>query len=142
MFQGTHGNQMFSFSQPYIMGGLGDARDATSAAILDMWTPEKQTDVPTYGNQNEIKSSRYVYDASYIKLKNISLTYAVPASLLSRIHARSLDVYISAQNIWTITNFPGYDPEVTNATNAITQGLETGTVPNPKTYTIGVRLGL
>lgn len=142
MFQGTHGNQMFSFSQPYIMGGLGDARDATSATILDMWTPEKQTDVPTYGNQNEIKSSRYVYDASYIKLKNISLTYAIPASLLSRIHARSLDVYISAQNIWTITNFPGYDPEVTNATNAITQGLETGTVPNPKTYTIGVRLGL
>ncbi|SEW49725.1 SusC/RagA family TonB-linked outer membrane protein [Chitinophaga arvensicola] len=142
MFQGTHGNQIYSFSQAYTMGGLGDARDATNSKILEMWTPEKQTDVPTYGNQNEIKSSRYVYDASYIKLKNISLTYTIPTSLLSRIHARSLDVYISAQNIWTITNFPGYDPEVTNATNAITQGLETGTIPNPKTYTIGLRLGL
>ncbi|MEV4887337.1 TonB-dependent receptor [Chitinophaga ginsengisegetis] len=142
MFQGTHGNQMYSFTQAYTMGGLGDARDATNAQLLDMWTPEKQTDVPTYGNQNEIKSSRYVYDASYIKLKNISLTYTIPESLLGRIHARSLDVYISAQNIWTITNYPGYDPEVTNATNAITQGLETGTIPNPKTYTIGLRLGL
>lgn len=142
MFQGTHGNQMFSFSQAYTMGGLGDARDATNARILDMWTPDKETDVPVYGNQNEIKSSRYVYDASYIKLKNISLTYSIPQTLLRRIRARSLDVYISGQNIWTITNFPGYDPEVTNATNAITQGLETGTIPNPKSYTVGVRLGL
>jgi TonB-linked SusC/RagA family outer membrane protein len=142
MFQGTHGNQLYSFSQAYTMGGLGDARDATNALLLDMWTPEKQTNVPAYGNQNEIKSSRYVYDASYIKLKNISLTYTIPETLLSRIHARSLDIYISAQNIWTITNYPGYDPEVTNATNAITQGLETGTIPNPKTYTVGLRLGL
>ncbi|MGO4293619.1 SusC/RagA family TonB-linked outer membrane protein [Chitinophaga sp. RAB17] len=142
MFQGTHGNQMYSFSQAFIMGGLGDSRDATSSKILDMWTPDKQTDVPVYGNPNEIRSSRYVYDASYIKLKNISLTYGVPENLLSRIHVRSLDVYISAQNIWTITNFPGYDPEVTNATNAITQGLEAGTIPNPKTYTVGLRLGL
>ena len=62
--------------------------------------------------------------------------------ILSRIHGNSLDIYVSAQNIWTITNYPGYDPEVTNATNAITQGLETGTIPNPKTYTVGLRLGL
>jgi TonB-linked SusC/RagA family outer membrane protein len=143
MFQGTHGNKMYSFSQAYTMGGLGDARDATSAQMLNIWTPGNQTDVPAYGNQNEIKSSRYVYDASYIKLKNISLTYTIPETLLSKIHVRSLDVYISAQNIWTITNnYPGYDPEVTNATNAITQGLETGTIPNPKTYTVGLRLGL
>ena len=50
-------------------------------------------------------------------------------------------MYVSGQNIFCITHYPGYDPEVSNQTNAITQGLETGIIPNPKTYTIGVRLG-
>jgi TonB-linked SusC/RagA family outer membrane protein len=142
MFQGTQGNQIYSFTTPYTLGGLGDARHATSTEVLNMWTPEKQTEVPTYTSKSYLTSSRWVYDASYIKLKNISLTYAFPESLLSRIKVRSFDIYVSAQNLFTITNYPGYDPEVTNATNGITQGLETGTIPNPKTYTIGLRLGL
>lgn len=142
MFQGTHGNQIYSFTTPYTLGGLGDARHATSTEVLHMWTPENQTNVPAYTSNSFLTSSRWVYDASYIKLKNISLTYTFPERILSRIHVNSLDIYVSAQNIWTITNYPGYDPEVTNATNAITQGLETGTIPNPKTYTVGLRLGL
>ena len=143
MFQGTHGNQIYSFTTPYTLGGLGDARHATSTDILNMWTPDHETDVPAYSSKNNfLTSSRWVYDASYIKLKNISLTYTFPESLLNRVKVHSLDIYVSAQNIWTITDYPGYDPEVTNATNAITQGLETGTIPNPKTYTIGLRLGL
>ncbi|CAL1517984.1 TonB-dependent receptor [Chitinophaga sp. MM2321] len=142
MFQGTHGNQIYSFTTPYTLGGLGDARHATSTDVLKMWTPENQTDVPVYYSTNFLTSSRWVYDASYIKLKNISLTYTFPENLLGRARIHSLDIYVSAQNIWTITDYPGYDPEVTNATNAITQGLETGTIPNPKTYTVGLRLGL
>ncbi|MDQ0108781.1 TonB-linked SusC/RagA family outer membrane protein [Chitinophaga terrae (ex Kim and Jung 2007)] len=142
LFQGSHGNQIMSATFPYTIGNLGDARDATSHLVDNMWSPEKETDVPTYTSKNDLNTSRWVYDASFIKLKNIGLTYTFPESLLSRVKFRSLDIFVSAQNIWTITNYPGYDPEVTNSTNAITQGLETGVIPNPKTYTIGLRLGL
>ncbi|HEY0175908.1 MAG TPA: SusC/RagA family TonB-linked outer membrane protein, partial [Pedobacter sp.] len=143
MFQGTHGNSIYSGSIPYTLGGLGDARNATSTAILNVWTPTNQTDIPAFSNtnQNFINSSRYVYDASYIKMKNVSLSYNLPATMLSKTRLRKLEVYVSAQNVFTITNYPGYDPEVSNATNALTQGLETGVIPNPKTYTIGFRAG-
>jgi TonB-linked SusC/RagA family outer membrane protein len=144
LFQGTHGSQIYSGTLPYTMGGQGDARNATNREILNVWTPEHETDIPTFSptSQNYINSSRYVYDGSYVKLKNVALTYTMPERLLSRAKIKSLQVYISAQNIWTITNYPGYDPEVSNSTNGITQGLETGVIPNPKTYTVGFRLGL
>ncbi len=146
MFQGTHGNQIYSGTFPYTFGGQGDARNATNADILNVWTPEHETDIPTFdpSSNNSIHSSRWVYDASYIKLKNLSLAYRLPQSLLSKAKISSLEVYVSGQNLFCITNYPGYDPEVTNANYgaypALAEGLETGVIPNPRTYTIGLRV--
>jgi hypothetical protein len=61
--------------------------------------------------------------------------------MLSKSKLRKLELYVSAQNVFTITNYPGYDPEVSNASNALTQVLETGVIPNARTYTIGFRAG-
>ena len=144
MFQGTHGNQIFSGTIPYTLGGLGDARNATSKTALNIWTPANQTDVPTFSStsQNFINSSRFVYNASYIKLKNLALNYSIPTGVLEHIKIKKLEVYVSGQNLFTITKYPGYDPEVSNATNALTAGLETGVIPNPRTYTMGLRATL
>src|SRR5450432_1318343 len=145
MFQGTHGNQIYSGSFPYMYGGLGDARNATSNDALGTWTAAKETDFPTISKTgfNPLNSSRYVYDASYIKLKNLSLAYNLPAKLISQWKIHGIQVYVSGQNLFCITSYPGYDPEVTNANftaaPAITQGLETGVIPNPRTYTFGLR---
>ncbi|QDK79045.1 TonB-dependent receptor [Spirosoma sp. KCTC 42546] len=144
MFQGTHGNQIYSQTLAYLWGGLGDQRNATTTEALNIWTAQNQTDNPAFSNtsKNFNNSSRYVYDGSYTKLKNLSLTYRVPDNLLNKAKIRNLEVYVSGQNLFMITKYPGYDPEVSNGTNAITQGLEMGVIPNPKTYTIGLRLGL
>ncbi|SFB90288.1 TonB-dependent receptor [Spirosoma endophyticum] len=144
MFQGTHGNQIYSQTLAYLWGGLGDQRNATTTEALNIWTASNQTDNPAFSNtsKNFNNSSRYVYDGSYTKLKNLSLAYRIPETLLSKAKIRSLEVYVSGQNLFTITKYPGYDPEVSNGTNAITQGLEMGVIPNPKTYTVGFRLGL
>jgi hypothetical protein len=82
-----------------------------------------------------------VYSANFVKLKNVSLTYSVPQNVLGRARIRSLDVYVSGQNLFTASSYPGFDPELTNATNALLQGVEMAVVPNPRTYTIGCRLG-
>lgn len=142
LFYGTHGNQIFSGTLPYTYGGLGDARNATNVGILNVWTPEHETNVPTFSStsNNYINSSRWVYDGSFIKLKNISLSYHFPQAWYNR-WAKNLEVYVSSQNVFTITKYPGYDPEISNMTNGITQGLETGVIPNPRSYTFGLRAG-
>ncbi|MFD2936714.1 TonB-dependent receptor [Spirosoma flavum] len=144
MFQGTHGNQIYSQTLAYLWGGLGDQRNATTTEALNIWTPSNQTDNPAFSNtsKNFNNSSRYVYDGSYTKLKNLSVSYHIPDKLLNKVKIRNLEVYVSGQNLFTITKYPGYDPEVSNGTNAITQGLEMGVIPNPRTYTLGFRLGL
>jgi hypothetical protein len=145
MFQGTHGNQILSGTFPYMYGGLGDARNATSTDALNTWTATKETDFPHISKTtfNPLHSTRFVYDASYIKLKNLSIAYNLPASLMNQWKIRGIQVYVSAQNLFCITSYPGYDPEVTNASftsaPAITQGLETGVIPNPRSYTFGLR---
>jgi TonB-linked SusC/RagA family outer membrane protein len=144
MLQGTHGNQVYSESQAYTWGGVGDQRNPTNIQALDMWTPTNQTNFPTYSptSQNYINSSRWVYDASYLKLRNVSLTYHLPQSLIMRHWGMSnLEIYVSGQNLFTITKFPGYDPEVSNVTGTFTAGLENGVIPVPRSYTFGLRAG-
>jgi TonB-linked SusC/RagA family outer membrane protein len=144
MFQGSQGNQIYSQTMAYLWGGQGQAYNAVTRDALNVWTPENENDNPTFSNstaKNFINSSRYVYDASYIKMKNISLTYKVPTALASKARLKNLEIYGSAQNILWITKYPGYDPEVSNTTNALTQGLEMGVIPNPRTYTMGLRVG-
>ena len=85
-----------------------------------------------------------MYDASFIKLRNLSLGYSIPEKTLSKIKVSSLDVYVSGQNLWVNTKFKGYDPEVDflPTGNAISAGQEFGIIPNPKSMTIGIRIGL
>jgi len=145
MFQGQQGGQVFSQTLAYLWGGLGDMKNATTIEAVpeNLWTPTHQTDNPAWSNtsHNFNNSSRYVYDASYAKLKNVLISYRVPAAWLKRISVNNLEVYVSGQNLLTITHYKGYDPEIDNAGNAITQGQEFGVIPNPKTFTVGVRLG-
>jgi TonB-linked SusC/RagA family outer membrane protein len=146
MIQGQQGSQIFSQTQAYLWGGLGDMKNATTIQAVpeNLWTPNNQTNNPAWSssNVNFNNSNRYVYNSSYAKLKNLSLSYRVPTEWLKRIRVNSLEVYVSGQNLVTITPYKGYDPEIDNATNAITQGQEFGVIPNPKTYTFGIRLGL
>ena len=85
-----------------------------------------------------------MYNSSYVKLKNLSLSYEVPKSVLGRVKINSLRVYISAQNLFCITPYKGYDPEIDQQPtgNAISLGQEFGVIPNPKSITFGARLVL
>jgi TonB-linked SusC/RagA family outer membrane protein len=141
MLQGTHGNQVYSETIAYTWGGVGDQRNPTTTDALNMWSPTNETNNPTFSktSNNYINSSRWVYDGSYIKLRNISLTYHLPQSVVGHWKMSNLEVYVSGQNLFTITKFPGYDPEVQNVTGTFTAGLENGIIPVPKSYTFGLR---
>jgi hypothetical protein len=125
-----------------VWGGHGMSRHATIKEALNVWSPENENDIPLLGREpTNFQSSRFVYDGSFLKLKNVALNYLVPKALTQKAFIESLEVYVSGQNLLTFTKYPGGDPETNSATNAATQGLEMGVIPNPRTITFGFRLG-
>jgi TonB-linked SusC/RagA family outer membrane protein len=112
-----------------------------AADALNAWTPNnKYTDVPQYIASNQSYSnqlsSRFLEEASYLRLKNISLSYNLPESLINRVKMKKVRVYVSAENIWTITGYKGFDPEV--AIN----GTTNNTIPGVKVVSFGLKIEL
>ena len=85
-------------------------------------------------------STEYIEDGSFVRLKNITLGYTFPTNWVKSIGLSYLRLYASATNLWTITNYSGYDPEVTSADNALTAGTDYGAYPSAKTFNFGVEI--
>ncbi len=86
-------------------------------------------------------SSYYLWDASYVRIKNVSLSYSFPRELINSLRLGSLLVYADVANLFTFTDYPFYDPEASTTGNSITSsGLDYGTFPLARTYTFGVKL--
>jgi outer membrane receptor protein involved in Fe transport len=115
------------------------------ARILQRWTPDNPgADRPRlilrqYGAST---SSAEVYDGSYLKLKSITLTYQLPAKAAAKMHIRDASVYASATNLFTITKYPGPDPEVSNNPYSLINGSsDVSTFPTVKQFSLGLRFG-
>lgn len=86
------------------------------------------------GVQSYVGSTYFLMDASYLRMKNIVLSYAIPQSVLSRIKARDLSIYISADNLFTITDYEGSDPERSSTTGNYAQ------YPQAKVFNVGLNI--
>jgi TonB-linked SusC/RagA family outer membrane protein len=92
-------------------------------------------------NDNDRISDRYIEDGSYLRLKNIALGYTFPKKLIRNWGLESLRVYMNVQNLFTITGYDGYDPEIGVSTaSANVVGLDNGRYPSPTTYSFGVNV--
>jgi TonB-linked SusC/RagA family outer membrane protein len=96
-------------------------------------------------NQNTRVSSRFVEDGSFLRMKNVVLGYTVPANFATRLHLSSLRVYTNVQNLFTITNYSGFDPEVGASIlpgSPLLYGFDWGRYPTPRVFTAGLNIGL
>ena len=115
--------------------------DITNVYVTNPGTSTPRVAIGNTYNQNI--SSRYIEDGSYIRLKNISLGYTFPKSIIKKIHLDNLRVYCNLQNVVTLTKYDGYDPEIgasTTDANGYVFGLDNGRYPSPFTCTFGVNL--
>ena len=114
---------------------------------MNRWTPENPTNQPRAvyldPNDNDRISSFYVHDASYLRLKNINLSYTLPSTFLAKSKfIRTAQVYGTATNLWTITKYPGADPETNNLfDNDVSSGLDNARFPTPQVFTAGIKIG-
>lgn len=143
-FQYTYGNEQLHWNRFFQEHG---GTRATNYSISQLGRWQKEGDVTMIPKMNaanyagDIRSSRFLEDGSYMRLKNISLGYSIPSNLLSRTHLSAARVYVSAQNLITFTKYTGLDPELTGtASNTLTQGIEFYSVPQPRVIMAGLNV--
>lgn len=114
------------------------------------WSPplRETTDLDKYvypdlqrTDNNYQRGSMMLEDGSFVRLRNVTLGYNLPASLLARAKVNSLRVYFSGQNIHTWTKYTGYNPEVSSrTTDPLTPGIDYGNYPVPRVYSMGINM--
>ncbi|TDD95740.1 SusC/RagA family TonB-linked outer membrane protein [Flavobacterium cellulosilyticum] len=116
-----------------------------SIAVENRWRAEgQQSDIPkaTWGDPlgNSEFSSRWIEDGSYLRLKTLVLGYDFKVNELN--YVKSIKIYATASNLFTLTNYLGYDPEFSATSSIFGQGADIGLAPQYKTFQLGLRLGL
>jgi len=145
-WQGQTGNDILNITRTAVENLYGDTnfnRDITP------WTNENRSNTTprlVYGGgaegvkNNELASTRWVEDGSYLRLKNVQIGYTFPKTLTSRISGSStIRVFVTGRNIVTFTKYTGFDPE-TPGTGLFGRGLDNGTYPNVRTFTGGLQV--
>jgi len=139
--QGVGGNKIYD-GNAYELIGLDANRNFTANAI-NSWTPgNTDTDIPraVFGdpNQNNRASTRFLHKGDYLRIKTIQLGYTLPETVLEKLQIDNLRLYVSGQNLFTITNYPGLDPEV--AGSILSYGVDRVLYPKYKSFIMGVQL--
>ncbi|UYZ63122.1 SusC/RagA family TonB-linked outer membrane protein [Hymenobacter weizhouensis] len=140
--QGSQGNDIYNQNR-YILESPLYGTSSGSTRVLGRWTgPGTSNDVPRAvggdnadPNQNLRVSSYFVEDGSYLRIKTLTLGYTLPSALQERIAAKQLRVYVTAQNLLTLTKYSGYDPEVG------ARGVDLGVYPQPRVFLAGLNIG-
>lgn len=137
-FQGTLGNQILNGNRQTLELFTGQQNAAGSAR--DRWTPDhpSQTIPRAKLDPAPVFSDRFIEDGSFLRLKNVSLSYSLPKHITGK---SSVQLYVSAQNLATWTSYTGFDPEVTSGSN-VSPGTDLGIYPVSRTFTGGLKVSL
>jgi len=145
LFSFDYGSQIFDGGGEFKTAN-GRFRDNQHISQLDAWSePGDQTDVPEprlFINNGAAESSRYLYDASYVRLKNVNLSYNLPTRLVQKLSVSSAQIFVRGQNLLTFTDYRWWDPEA-NAdafSGNLGFGNEFYTAPQTRSVTGGIQL--
>ena len=145
--QGVYGNQILNLSRRYFANKEGNMNNMISS--LDRWKSESDP-----GSGQDVRANRaakgsngttstwHVEDGSYLRIRNIALGYTLPADFAKKLALNKVRIYVAMQNPFTFTKYTGYNPEVTNRSDAITNGEDYGVYPTAKTTSIGINITL
>ncbi|MBB5440259.1 TonB-linked SusC/RagA family outer membrane protein [Pedobacter sp. AK017] len=147
-FQWSYGNQVYNANRTVMEGGTnGDNRNLglnMFAQYADYYTVDNDDAqyprplVNAFGVRNY--STRFIEDASYLRLKTVNLGYNFSGKLLSKVKISNARLYVSAQNLYTWTNYSGPDPEVSTQNSSTTPGFDYSPYPRTRTVVLGANV--
>lgn len=138
MWQGVSGCDVFDATRR-----IDIATTNLPSWMLSRWTGEgSSTKYPIFiigdTSDNWLSSDLYVHDASYLRLKNIELGYTLPQNITRRVFIEKLRIYVAAENLFTFTEYWGYDPEISSGGTSL--GVDYGVYPQARVWKIGFNL--
>jgi len=140
-FNAMRGYDKWNFTYGEAIRASADAREITHSDILNRWSPSNSnSDIPAFSETDvsELQSSRFVESGNFIRLKNLSLAYNLPETLIPGIRG---SIMVSANNLLTITDYRGIDPETfSNRGPSDARGADGGSYPNAKIWTFGINI--
>ena len=137
-FQGVWGNKIYDAS-------LRTDTQAKNlpAWMLNRWTGEGSSNtLPRYSlgdNRNWISSDVYLSDGAYCRLRNITLSYTFPSNIIRKVGFSNFRISVSAENLFTITKYHGFDPEVGSGTGI---GIDYGVYPQARIFNVGFNISI
>lgn len=140
--QGSQGNQLLNSNRFELESGNGLSN--ASVKLLDRWTEDNPSNEYPRANRNADylhMSDRYLEDGSYIRVKTVTLAYDLPQRAMDFLNMKKLRLYITGQNLFTITSYTGFDPEVGSfGMDNTRMGYDYGSYPSVKTLIVGASI--
>ncbi len=141
-FNYSVGNDVYNYQRAVLEGGSNFINQTT--AVTRRWTTEGQiTDMPkaTYSDPmgNSRFSDRWIENGSYLKLKNVTLSYKVP---IQNEYIQGLTIWAAANNLFTLTKYLGPDPEISCGNSVLYQGIDAGYLSSGRSFHLGVKINL
>ncbi len=142
IFNYSYGNEVYNYLRSQLESG--STFNNQSVAMTNRWMTENQkTLIPNsvYGDPkgNNRFSDRWIEDGSYLRLKTLELSYELPLNIS---FLQGITVWASANNLWTLTKYLGVDPEFAANNKILYQGIDTGLLPQSKSYYTGIKIYL
>lgn len=142
-FQGTQGNKIYNGVNLFL---YRTDRQNMSADLVNAWTPQNTSSaIPrnVFGDpNNNIRSSNFfLEDGSYFRLKNVQFGYSLPQDIIEKFKLSKLRLYVTANNVFTITKYSGFDPAL-GTSGTFSKGVDRGFYPLSKSFILGVNLSL
>lgn len=141
--EGVQGTDVFNATKIETTS-MTDPKNQTTE-VLDRWqNPGDVTDVPralSGDTKNSRVSDHYIEDGSYLRVKTLTLGYDFPKTLIAKAKISNLRLYITGENLYTFTNYSGYDPQVNSyGGDNLVQGIDYGTFPQSRTFIFGAKI--
>ncbi|MEQ9289624.1 MAG: TonB-dependent receptor [Cyclobacteriaceae bacterium] len=141
--QWSYGNEVYNANRILFTQGLAATRNF-STDVLNRWRTDR-TDEENAGatlrSKDDVTNALtdvYIEDGSFVRLKTVSLGYSLSQKWLEKIKAQNVRFYVTAQNLLTLTNYSGFDPEVSTRGNGLTDGVDFGAYPRTKVFIGGI----
>jgi TonB-dependent starch-binding outer membrane protein SusC len=150
-FYGVYGNKIFNFQESALESfqnrSFVGVENISQNYLANAWTPANPSNTYARITSNDdaigsnVASSAYIENGSFLKLKNFTVGYTLSPDVAKKLSVTKIRFYFSTQNLFTITSYKGLDPEIgLQNGNATQNGIDNGTYPSSKYYTVGLNV--